>query len=75
MVPQGVVVLFPFVLSGDFRSPLLVDFFVRFRDLALGELIIWGQRLICHHECLALMLYLVRGISSFLSQRHFMYQR
>jgi hypothetical protein len=24
-------------------------------------LIIWGQRLICHHECLALMLYLVEG--------------
>jgi hypothetical protein len=24
-------------------------------------LIIWGQRLICRHECLALMLYLVEG--------------
>jgi hypothetical protein len=24
-------------------------------------LIIWGQRLICHHECLALLLYLVKG--------------
>jgi hypothetical protein len=24
-------------------------------------LIIWGQRLICHHECLALLLYLVEG--------------
>jgi hypothetical protein len=23
--------------------------------------IIWGQRLICHHECLALLLYLVEG--------------
>jgi hypothetical protein len=22
-------------------------------------LIIWGQRLICHHECLALLIYLV----------------
>jgi hypothetical protein len=37
MVPQGLVVLFPFVLGGDFRSPLLVDFLVCFRDLAL-----WG---------------------------------
>jgi hypothetical protein len=24
-------------------------------------LIIWGQRLICHHECLALLLHLVEG--------------
>jgi hypothetical protein len=24
-------------------------------------LIMWGQRLICHHECLALLLYLVEG--------------
>jgi hypothetical protein len=24
-------------------------------------LIIWGQRLICHHECLALLLYLMEG--------------
>jgi uncharacterized metal-binding protein len=24
-------------------------------------LIIWGQSLICHHECLDLMLYLVEG--------------
>jgi hypothetical protein len=24
-------------------------------------LIIWGQRLICHHECLALLFYLVEG--------------
>jgi hypothetical protein len=39
MVPQGLVVLFPFVLGGDFRSPLLVDFLVRFRDLALGDLV------------------------------------
>jgi hypothetical protein len=32
-------VLFPFVIGGDFRSPLLVDFLVRFRDLALGDLV------------------------------------
>jgi hypothetical protein len=37
-------------------------------------LIIWGQRLICHHECLALLLYFVEGHSFFLLQRHFMYQ-
>jgi hypothetical protein len=24
-------------------------------------LIIWGQRLICHHECFALLLYLMEG--------------
>jgi hypothetical protein len=39
MVPQGLVVLFPVVLGGDFRSPLLVDFLVCFRDLALGDLL------------------------------------
>jgi hypothetical protein len=39
VVPQGLVVLFPFVLGGDFRSPLLVDFLVCFRDLALGDLV------------------------------------
>jgi hypothetical protein len=33
------VVLFPFVLSGDFWSPLLVDFLVCFRDLSLGDLV------------------------------------
>jgi hypothetical protein len=38
VVPQGFVVLFPVVLGGDFRSPLLVVFSVCFRDLALGEL-------------------------------------
>jgi hypothetical protein len=38
MVPQGLVVLFPVVVGGDFRSPLLVVFSVRFRDLALGHL-------------------------------------
>jgi hypothetical protein len=39
MVPQGFVVLFPFVLGGDFWSPLLVDFLVCFQDLALGDLV------------------------------------
>jgi hypothetical protein len=29
--------------------------------MGLLILIIWGQRLICHHECLAPMLYLVEG--------------
>jgi hypothetical protein len=38
VVPQGFVVLFPIVLGGDFRSPLLVVFSVCFRDLALGDL-------------------------------------
>jgi hypothetical protein len=38
VVPQGFVVLFPVVLGGDFRSPLLVFFLVCFRDLALGDL-------------------------------------
>jgi hypothetical protein len=38
VVPQGFVVLFPVVLGGDFRSPLLVVFSVCFRDLALGDL-------------------------------------
>jgi hypothetical protein len=32
-------VLFPFVLGGDFQSPLLVDFLVCFWDLALGDLV------------------------------------
>jgi hypothetical protein len=32
-------VLLPFVLGGDFRSPLFVDFLVRFRDLSLGDLV------------------------------------
>jgi hypothetical protein len=39
MVPQGLVVLFPVVLGGDFRSPLLVVFLGCFRDLALGDLV------------------------------------
>jgi hypothetical protein len=38
VVPQGFVVLFPVVLGGDFRSPLLVVFSVCFRDLALRDL-------------------------------------
>jgi hypothetical protein len=38
VVPQGFVVLFPVVLGGDFRSPLLVVFSVCCRDLALGDL-------------------------------------
>jgi hypothetical protein len=31
-------VLFPVVLGGDFRSPLLVVFSMCFRDVALGDL-------------------------------------
>jgi hypothetical protein len=31
-------VLFPVVLGGDFRSPLLVVFSGCFRDLAIGDL-------------------------------------
>jgi hypothetical protein len=38
VVPQGLVALFPVVLGGDFRSPLLVVFLECFRDLALGDL-------------------------------------
>jgi hypothetical protein len=38
VVPQGFVVLFPVVLGGDFRGPLLVVFSVSFQDLALGDL-------------------------------------
>jgi hypothetical protein len=38
VVPQGLIVLFPVVLGGDFRSPLLVVFSVCFRNLALGDL-------------------------------------
>jgi hypothetical protein len=38
VVPQGLDVLFPVVLGGDFRSPLLVIFLGCFRDLALGDL-------------------------------------
>jgi hypothetical protein len=39
VVSQGLVVLFLFVLGGDFRSLLVVDFLVCFRDLALGYLV------------------------------------
>jgi hypothetical protein len=38
MVLEGFVVLFPVVLGGYFRSPLLLFFSVCFRDLALGDL-------------------------------------
>jgi hypothetical protein len=38
VVPQGLVVLFPVVLGGDFWSPLLVVFLGYFRDLAVGNL-------------------------------------
>jgi hypothetical protein len=38
VIPQGLVVLFPVVLGGDFRCPLLVVFSGCFRDLILGDL-------------------------------------
>jgi hypothetical protein len=38
VVPQGLVVLFPVVFGGDFRSPFLVFFLRCFQDLALGDL-------------------------------------
>jgi hypothetical protein len=38
MVSQGLDVLFPVVLGGDFQCPLLVIFLGCFRDLALGDL-------------------------------------
>jgi hypothetical protein len=38
VVPQGLVVLFPVVLGGDFWSPLLVVSLVCFQDLTLGDL-------------------------------------
>jgi hypothetical protein len=38
VVPQGLDVLFPVVLGGDFRSPLLVISLRCFRDLSLGDL-------------------------------------
>jgi hypothetical protein len=38
VVPQGLDVLFPVVLGGDFWSPLLVIFSGCFRDLTLGDL-------------------------------------
>jgi hypothetical protein len=39
VVPQGLDVLFPFVLFGDFWSPFLAIFLERFRDLSLGNLV------------------------------------
>jgi hypothetical protein len=38
VVPQGLVVLFPVVFDGDFRSSFLVFFLGGFRDLSLGDL-------------------------------------
>jgi hypothetical protein len=38
VVPQGLDVLFPVVLGGDFRSPLLLILLGCFRDLALRDL-------------------------------------
>jgi hypothetical protein len=38
VVRQGLDVLFPVVLGGDFQSPLLVISLGCFRDLALGDL-------------------------------------
>jgi hypothetical protein len=38
VVHQGLDVLFPVVLGGDFRSPLLVISLGCFRDLSLEEL-------------------------------------
>jgi hypothetical protein len=38
MVPQGLDVLFPVVLGGDFWSPLLVISLGCFRDLSLWDL-------------------------------------
>jgi hypothetical protein len=45
-----------------------------FSGLAMLSLwldIIWGQRLICHYECLALMLYLVEGHKLFFVAKTF----
>jgi hypothetical protein len=39
VVPQGLDVLFPFVLFGDFQSLLLVIFSERFRGLSLWDLV------------------------------------
>jgi hypothetical protein len=39
MVPQGLDVLFPFVLFGDFRSLFLTICLERFRGLSLGDLV------------------------------------
>jgi hypothetical protein len=39
VVPQGLDVLFSFVLFGDFRSPSLSIFLERFRGLSLWDLV------------------------------------
>jgi hypothetical protein len=39
VVPQGLDVLFPFVLFGDFRSLFLAIFLEQFRDLSLWDLV------------------------------------
>jgi hypothetical protein len=39
VVLQGLDVVFPFVLCGDFRSPLLVDFLECFRDFSLRDFV------------------------------------
>jgi hypothetical protein len=48
VVPQGLDVLFPVVLGGDFRNPLLLISLGCFRDLALGDLMgeIFGNPLL-----------------------------
>jgi hypothetical protein len=38
VVPQGLDVLFPVVLGGDFRIPLFVISLGCFQDLSLGDL-------------------------------------
>jgi hypothetical protein len=40
---------------------VLVAWSCLIRGWIASLLITWGQRLICHHECLALLLYLVKG--------------
>jgi hypothetical protein len=40
VVPQGLVVLFPVVLGGDFRSPFLMVFLGCFQDISLGDLVV-----------------------------------
>jgi hypothetical protein len=39
MVPQGLDVLFPFVLFGDFQSHFLAIFLELFQDLSLWDLV------------------------------------
>jgi hypothetical protein len=40
VVPQGFVVLFLVILSGDFQSPLLVVFLVCFQDVACEPFVV-----------------------------------